>query len=216
MVTVAKKPSEAYLTIPDVNYRGEIQTWNIFRKMTSEMDISQLSELYETEKPKGNPHPASSDLIYSIFLGGFNLREKSPNEAQDLREFFKTGLGRYPNTLSIVEYNPFFGEDKAIHNYKTSEEYELKGNIAGPDGLVKNLPDANFLEMILGTKNTGEINDVFKWINSTDSYVYRLNIKPSKKTEKVVWFLADSSRVCLYCSGNPLGEFPAFRVARVE
>ena len=41
MITVAKKsgiiqvkPSEGYWTLPEVNYRGEIQTWNIFREMT--------------------------------------------------------------------------------------------------------------------------------------------------------------------------------------
>ena len=218
MITVAKKsgiiqvkPSEGYWTLPEVNYRGEIQTWNIFREMTPEMNISQLSELYTTEKLKGNPHPASVDLAFSIFRRGFELREESPDEAEDLRESFKTGLKRYPNTLSMVTYNSS-GDDEITHNLGTLNEYKLKGKIVGQDGLIENLPDTNFLEIILGTKNTSEINDVFKWINSTDSYVYRINAKHSKKTERVVRFNANSDWVFLDCGWGPLGECPAFRV----
>ena len=175
------------------------------------MNISQLSELYTTEKLKGNPHPASVDLAFSIFRRGFELREESPDEAEDLRESFKTGLKRYPNTLSMVTYNSS-GDDEITHNLGTLNEYKLKGKIVGQDGLIENLPDTNFLEIILGTKNTSEINDVFKWINSTDSYVYRINAKHSKKTERVVRFNANSDWVFLNCNRNPLNEYPAFRI----
>ena len=209
-------PSEAFWTIPDVDYRGEMGIYRLFKKMTPAMKQEQLAELYEQEKQKGNPHPTDAPLIWwGICTSAYTLKNQNPKEAERLRNFLQTGFQKYPNTLTRVIYNPS-GEDKIIHNYKTSDQYSLNGKVVGPDGWINEIPDENTLEKLLGTSNIEQINKVSQWINNTDTHIWRLNSKPKTKNKRVARFVTCVDRFDLFCRGLLLDEYPAFRVLKVD
>ena len=106
--------------------------------------------------------------------------------------------------------------DRVIHNYGTSDEYSLEGNIVGINGPIQVVQDTHALELILGTSNLDNINKVSQLVNKTPMHLWRLNSKPSEKTERIVRFIAYSDGLNLDCLGNPLNGNPAFRVLKVE
>ena len=208
-------PSESFWEIPGVVYRGETGTYRLFEAMTQPMTQNELSELYEREKKAGNPHPADSILNFAIPLVAYNLRKKNPEEAEELRNFLQTSFRKYPNTLTRVIYSPS-GNDRIIHNYGTSEQYSVDKKVVGKSDWLVNIPDKRVLEALLGTKNVPQINRLFQWVNGTDAYIWRLDSKPKQEEERVAWFGAIVSRLSLTCGRNPLDEYPAFRVLRVD
>ena len=208
-------PSEGFFDIPGVVYRGETGNYRVFERMTPAMTQDKLAELYQGEKPKGNPHPMDSVLYFAISLAGYNLRNESPEGAEHLRQFLRESFRKYPNTLSRIIYNSS-EKDKIIHNYRTSDEYALDSEVVGQDGWITKIPDKQILESLLGTDNVDKINKVSNWINGTNGYLWRLNSKPENKEERVVRFGADDNWFYLYCNGNPHDECPAFRVLRIE
>ena len=46
------------------------------------MTQEQLSELYETEKQRGNPIPTDAPLIWAIAYAGYNLKDENPEVAK--------------------------------------------------------------------------------------------------------------------------------------
>lgn len=212
---VCVQPSELHWIIPGVKYRGETGTYAIFKQMTPSMTQDKLAELYEKTKPKELPHPTDASLIIAIACRAYNLRNEKPKEAETFRDSFRTGLRRYPHTLTRGLYIPS-EEDHAIHNYNTSDQYSLDGKIVGPSNWIKDIPDKQVLNLLFETSSVSLINKMSQWINKTNSYLWRLNSKPTQKEERVVRFYAYSDRLSLYCDGYPLNEFPAFRVLRIE
>ena len=209
------QPSESFWAVPEVLYRGEKGTYQLFDKMTSSMTQDKLAEVYETEKQKGNPSPTDAPLIWAISTRSHELRNEAPEVAESLRSFLQKGFRQYPNTLTRVIYNSS-EQDKIIHNYKTSDEYSINEKVVGTDDWIKNISDKNVLEALLVTKDIAKINEVSQWINGTNSYLWRLNSKPKQKDERVARFLAYGSGLSLGCLRNPLNEYPAFRVLRVD
>lgn len=194
--------------VPGVLDRGKNGTYEVIGEMTPSMTQDNLTKKYGLEIP-------SSALIWAIATKGYELRNENLEEAEKLRQFLKTGFRQYPNTSTRLIYNPS-EQDKIIHNYKTSDEYSMNGNVIGPDDLIDKLPDANVLEQILGTKDIAKINEVSQWINGTDFYIWRLNSKPKEKIERVARFYAVEYRLDLYCNMGPHSEDPAFRVLKVD
>jgi len=208
-------PSEAFWDIPNVNYRGETGDYRVFEKMTPAMNQEQLAEFYKQEKPKEHPHPMDSILHFAICNSAYNLKNKSPEEAEKLRAFLQSGFRKYPNTLTRVIYASS-EKDKIIHNYKTSDEYSIDAKVIGPDGWFADIPDKNILEYFLGTSDISKVNEAFQWINNTNGYLWRLNSKPSEKKERVVRFGADDVWLDFNCNRGPQVEYPAFQVLRIE
>ncbi|MFH1311121.1 MAG: hypothetical protein ABIH65_01815 [Nanoarchaeota archaeon] len=207
--------AEKRFVIPSVSYRGKTGNYRLFEQMTPKMSQAKLAELYESEKQKGNPYPTDMPLIWAIATKGYELRNENSLEAEKLRQFLRTGFRQYPNTLTRIIYNPS-EKDKIIHNYKTSDEYSFDSKVVGPDSFIDKLADMNVLEQILGTKDVIKINEVSQWINRTNSFIWRLNSKPSQKEERVARFVAYGSRLYLDCDGDPLYGDPAFRVLKVD
>jgi hypothetical protein len=212
---VYTQPSEGFWDVPGVLYRGKTGTYRLFEQMTSAMNQEQLAELYETEKQKGNPHPTDAPLILAIASVAHSSRDENPQDTERLRQFLRTSFRKYPNTLTRIAYEPS-GKDKIIHNYKTSDEYSIEESVVGPDGLMNEISNKKVLESLLGTSNVTQINAVSQWINGTDSYIWRLNSKPSKKDERVARFDAAGGRFGLFCLRFSRDGCPAFRVLKVD
>lgn len=213
--TIRSWRDEGHFVVPGVIYRGETGTYGIFEQMTAPLNLKQLAELYEREKPRENPHPMDSVLHFATPLAAHRLREESPQEAERLRAFLRQGFRQYPNTLTRVDYSPS-GKDRVVHNCGTSDEYVLNGRVVGENNWMKDIPDKSVLELLLGTSDVNQIDEVFQWINRTDGFVWRLNSKLNKREKRVAGFNAYDNGLDLRCNGNPLGEYPAFRVLRIE
>ncbi len=208
-------PSESFWTIPGVIYRGKTGTYGLFEQMTPEMNQEQLAELYEQEKQKGNPHPTDAPLLWAICTSAFALKNENLETSKKLRNLLKDSFRTFPNTLTRIIYNPP-GEDKIIHNYRTSDEYSLDGKVVGLNSWIDEILDKNILEKLLGTQDVPKINNVSQWINGSNKYIWRLN-NPKTKDERVAKFDAFADgRFDFYCDRDLLGEYPAFRVLKVD
>lgn len=156
-----------------------------------------------------------SVLHFAIFSAAYNLRNENKNVAEELRTFIQEGLRKYLNTLTRISYSPS-GKDLVTHNVATLDAYSRKASVAGASELMSELKNKNALEALLGTKDVKKINGVFQWINGTNGHIWRLNSKPQGTDEKVVGFGAGSGGLDLYCDGDPLYGYSAFRVLRVD
>ena len=118
--------------------------------------------------------------------------------------------------MSRVVYKPANQEDEVIHNYGTFDAYSIVGDIVGKDGRIKDINNPNALESILKTKDIKKLNEISNAINSTPMSFWRINSKPKEKTERVVGFSADDSRLYLDADGCLSSGNPAFLVERIE
>ena len=209
------QPSTGSFDIHGVVYRGERGTYRLFEKMTPVMNQKQLAELYEAEKQKGNPHPIDAPLIWAIVSAGHSLRNADPRGSERLKQFLRQSLMQYSNTLTRVKYFPS-GKDRIIHNYATSDQYSLTGKIVGQDGRISEISDKKFLESLLGIKDVSKVDHISRWVNETDSSIWRLNSKPKKLDERVVGLFAVSVGLDFLCNMRPLSAYPAFRVLKVD
>lgn len=208
--------AEKRFIIPNVFYNGEIKTYRLFERMTPEMSRDSLAEFYEIEKTKGNPVPANAPLIWAIVTRVYELSPNNQELTERLRIFLRDSFRGYSNTLSEIIYNyNGSGEDQIIHNYGTSDEFSTFQNVVGSNGWVHEILDKKFLELILDTRDLDRIDAISRWINNTNSYLWRLNSKPKEKTQGVIRFDAYEDRFGLYCNADPLNEAPAFRVLEV-
>ncbi|MBU3906923.1 MAG: hypothetical protein KKA64_01600 [Nanoarchaeota archaeon] len=213
---------EDYWEIPDVKYKGDTEIWGVCEKMTPSVDYVHLAEIYNQEKPKGNPHPANSMLNFAIFDAGTRLKSKiAHDEFVGLMRFIQKGLAQFPNTLTMINYcssSNIDGEkpDRIIHNHGASDEFFYETNLVGEDGEIGKIPDKNNLELLLGNKNIKRINNITNTINRTPMYLGRLNSKPSENEKKVVRFGAGPYRLDLGCHWDPSTWCPAFRVFRID
>jgi len=191
-------PSETYWEITGVKYKGNLHTYRLSDKMTEPMNQNKLAEFYEKEKQKGNPYPLDSILHFSIFDSAV-----------------KSGLRKYPNTLSRVIYNPL-SKDNVIHNYGTSDVYSLNGDVIGEDGWITNINNKKSLELLTGIKDIKKLNKISQGVNQTQMGLWRVSSKPSEKIERVVRFDDYGGGLGLSAGGLPSGVFPAFLVEKVD
>ena len=204
---------EIFWDIPIVSYKEKFNEYRVFEETAYPMTNDQLSEFYDVEKPKGNPHPASSDLVYSILLGAYRLEDIEGKNS--LRKFLKQELQRWPSTTSRVLYSPS-GENEVVHNCGTSDEYRLKeSKLVGPSCLIKDSYNS-VLKTVLGTDNIHEINEVFNWINSTNLSLWRRNSNHSERDERTICLEIDSKGAYLQLDINPIRKHPAFLVLKLD
>jgi hypothetical protein len=205
------KPSEASWDFSGVLYRGKTIILSLFGDMTTSLSQDELAKLREKEKSAGNPYPANAQEIWAIASQAYELREECPNTAEQVRQVLQNGMQQYPNTLSRLVYDPDKELDQVIHNYGTSDAYTLEENIIGPARRVI-AADNLVLEKVLGDSDYKHVQNVGRWINKTDFWIWRDNPKPKKRTERVARFVAGSGRAGLGCDGDLRCGYPAFRV----
>ncbi len=205
---------EGNFIIPEVIYRGKTGTYRLFEQMTPAMNQEQLLKFYEQEKTKGNPHPTDAPLIWAICTSAYTLKNENPKTSEKLRNFLQTGFQEYSNTLTRIIYNPS-EKDKIVHNHGTSDEYSIDEHIVGRDCWIRNMSNKKVLESLLGTSNIKQIDEVSQWINKTNTYIWRPNLKTRTKEEKVARFYAEEDgRFIFDFCGSPFIRGPAFRVLK--
>jgi hypothetical protein len=156
---------------------------------------SKTPEQHAEHAKKAKPDefvPASAPPVYAICKTLYNNRNGVQKElVKKARKTLEEIIGPekpWINTLSRAKYNPA-GKDKFLHNYKQKNEYPKDATLVGPGGLITK-PETQaqeYAQALLDTTDTVEqINTVFKWITTKDSYAYRINNKLEMEEEWVV------------------------------
>ncbi|MEK6917891.1 MAG: hypothetical protein AABW51_02985 [Nanoarchaeota archaeon] len=207
--------------VPNVFYRGEKRTYEIFEEMAPAMTQNRLVEFHENEKQKGNPYLIDCPLHFAIFLAAYNLTKQSPEIAEQLRNFIHDGIKETPSTLTRIVYN--IGEtDEIVHYCGTSEKYSTKRDVIGRHGYINDIKDKKALELILGVKDVGKVVNFFNWVNGTNGYFWRLEAKPKKDPDlpdyenRVVGLSFGGVGFGINCGRSTFFKYPAFRVLRID
>jgi len=213
-ISIPVSNSGSYWRIP-VNYRNGIYTVDLAKSLldngTSKTQ-KDWAEYRKVAEPKGEFYTGDMPLYHSIFTSLFKQKDKP--ESEEARKFIQKEMrARWLMTLTRIAYQPK-EKDKIIHNYGIKDKYELEENIVNPDRIIETA-DSKVLEAILGTGDVSEIKNVYNWINSTDTYIFRLNSKPDEIQERVAMFDASSDWAYLDCDGHPDDSFASLGVRLV-
>jgi hypothetical protein len=204
-------PTAGYFEISKINKEGRQIKYRLLNKLSKPMNQFETTEYYEKAKKAGNPLPLSS-------IGVMNLLEDSVHSGNsELQSYIYSSLkNNWIGTTSIVEYNPENQKDETFHNWKTSDEYSLIGNIVGDDDPITDMNNKEALEFLVKTKDINKLNKISKSVNKTPMYIWRFNSKPDEKTQSRVWFDAYSDMLILNAYRSLSNENPAFLVEQVE
>ena len=210
-ITIAQ--SDGFYSIQGVVYRDGLYTADISKQLLEFSGVKTQKEWAEYSKlAKENNRFFTPDfpLFYSILKAAYSSIDTKTKE--DLRKTIKKLSREHVlTTLSSPVYKPN-GLDEIIHNFNMEGRYSNKLNLVGPDGWVKD-SNNNFCQYLLGAKdNNHQINSVFKWLNETDAYIWRLNQKPEKIEKRVAGFNAYSGGAYLNCNWNPSFSYSSLGV----
>lgn len=193
--------------IEGVKYNGKTGIYELSKELIPSATQDSLAEFSKTSRANNGFYVGDSRLHYSIF------RAIKDSGNTDVRDFLQQNMRtHWMNTLTRVNYNK--KDDETIHNYRQKDEKSLDGRIVGPDRFVEN-GDKKALEILLGTEDIKEINDVSEFINGTKTHIWRVNNIPKNLDERVVRFDANSVGLNLYCIRYPSFVIPAFGVREV-
>ncbi|MBT3404643.1 hypothetical protein HN832_03105 [archaeon] len=209
--------AEAYFTIPNVEDRGEISTYRLMKQMTPSMNQDALAEYSERGKRNGNPYACASNTLWAIFEASTKLEGKiNPEEYHNLIQFIQSWMRQSPNTLSRIVYMPEGEQDKVIHNYGTSDEYTLEGDLVGRSSWIGDIPphETQSLSLVLGTNDIQRLDRISQKLIKSPTYLWRFNSRPREKYVGVVRLGNDSRRIILACQRDPRAEDLAFRVMK--
>lgn len=199
-----------YWKIENVNYRGKIENVRLWKQLIPSMNYDSLVKYSIQAKSKGEFYSPNIMLNFAIFDALHN--SKDSNEKEEARTFIQESLKKYPTNLTGFIYNPKNQLDEIIHNYKMpNEQFSYNDNIVGPDREIISA-DKNVLEKILGTNDIEKIKKVFKWINNTPTWIWRVNSKPTNKDERVARLYANSGWVVVDCDRIPSDGYPSFGI----
>jgi len=209
---IATNPSPTNLqfwTISDVNYRGIVGNVDVAKTLlengTSKTQ-SDWANYSGQARTRGDFYTPDYPLFYASLEKAFDLKDEKAykKQTEEMRTALK-GLSRanWLMTLTRIKYAPK-GKDTIIHNFGLNDKYELAEDFMGQDGFLPAGSPEKVYQSLLGTQNSlGKINDVFKWLNETQTYIWRVNSKPKSADERVAWFGAGSDRAVLYCDRDP-------------
>ncbi len=197
---------EGFFVIPEVHYNGQVHTVHLLKTLLDNGKNKiqdEWAEYSKIAKQNNGFYTADFPLYNSLFTSLFGRRNEKGTE--EIREFLKENFEKhYLTTLTRIKYANK-GLDEVIHNYNMPDQYIIKENIIGSDGYLKDA-ETNpqpALNAVLGSKDTSEIDDIYKWITGKDSCILRLNQKPEKIKERVARFYANSDWAILNCFRNP-------------
>ena len=196
-----------YWNIEGVNYKNKFYSVQLAKSLLDNGNAktqAQWAEYSVLAKQNGSFYTGDMPLYHAVFTSLFKQKDnsKSKKEIEEARAFIQKQMReKYLMTLTRIPYQPI-GKDKIIHNYRTNEEYELNEDIVGPDREIIT-GDKKALTAILGTDDIDEIKSVYKWINQTPAWIWRVNSKPKNINERVAWFVAGTGRAVLNCDRVP-------------
>ena len=198
-----------YWSIDGVQYRNGIHTVDLSKSLLdgdSAKTQDQWVAHYNDAKGKNEFHAPDFPLLYGIVRALHTARDNASvkTEIDEAKKFlFDKSRAHWLMTLTRVRYKPS-GTDLIIHNYGTPDKYESTTDFIGLDEYITATKQPLAYQKLLGTvDNTQQIHDVFKWLNGTDTYLWRVNSHPDSSIDRVARFSADSGRADLYCNGDP-------------
>ena len=69
-------------------------------------------------------------------------------------------FSQYPNTLSMVRYNPGKKLDEIVHNPELPDEFSAKVHFVSPDEYVRGSKRKGDYKSLLDAESPDEVNDV--------------------------------------------------------
>lgn len=194
-----------FYRINGVNYREGIYTVDLLKNLLDKGNYKTQDEWveYSQQAQQNNEFyvgdlPLYFAIKHSLYQNRENPRYKA--KIEDVKQFLKQQM--FDNcliTLTRIKYSRR-GKDKVIHNYGMPDQYEISEDLFGPNELVKDSNNNAAYKALLGTDNTKEINDVYKWLTGVDAYLSTLNYPIYQRSiEHVVGLFTDSARVTLGC-----------------
>ncbi|MDD5649478.1 MAG: hypothetical protein PHF86_03545 [Candidatus Nanoarchaeia archaeon] len=189
-----------FWTIHNINYNNQLYSTHLLKTL---LDNGNSKTQEDWSIYTKNNQFGVADLPFYFALFNTLYQNKNNPLAEPIKQFInKQMLEKWLMTLTRIEYNSN-GSDKIIYNYNLTNQSEKQLNIVEPDNFILQLNEPNTLEALVGCNNIQNINDVFKWITGKNTYLWRVNNKPSKKNIRVVGFGAGSGRAYLGCDGDP-------------
>ena len=157
---------------------------------------------------------------YPLFHGIINiLYQNRESSFKDQIEATKTSLASLINekwlmTLTRLAYAPN-GSASITHNYHQPDSYpSTVNNFEGPDGDITTQPNTQELlnSLLSIPQSPQEISQIYTWFRGKPSYLWRVNSKPKKLSERVARFYAGSDRSYFICDWDPVSSDVSVRV----
>ena len=207
-----------FYKINGIPYKNGIYTIDLSREFLQ----SKTQDQHAQHKIE-NPDDFSIEDI-SLYHAMFNTLHQNKNSqykdvVEEVRNFIKQTMNqRWLTTLTRIRYNPD-GKDIIIHDYKQSDKSQINiDTFVGPDGYITKSKTTNITKPLQSLFNTtqsvNEINQVYKWLNDVDSYIWRLNSRPENIDERVARLDAGSDWADLNCSGGPSSSYDGLGVRK--
>ncbi len=201
--------SADFWSISGVQYRNGVYTVDVMKSLLDSGNAKKQDDwvaLYDAARDKNEFHIPDYPLLYGVIRSLYSLRDDAVQEAEvtEAHKFLKdTSRAKWLMTSTCIKYQSS-EDDLIVHNYGTRDAYEERAAFMGVDKKIEASDSAALYQKLLGTSDeTSGVLDVFKWLNGTDTYIYRVNARPATVDERVAGFGADSVWVGLGCYGVP-------------
>ena len=215
---VVPASSGNFWTVPGVNYRNNVVDVQILKNYLdngntkTQDDWARYSEQART---KGEFYLPDYPLFFATLERAYALKT-DPTIEEMRKKVQELSRAKWLMTMTRIKYAGN-GKDKIVHNYGMSDSQELEEPFVGDDGVIPAGSPVTLYQKLLGTQSSvTDINSIFKWLNGTDVYMWRVNSKPSKLDERVARFVANSGRAGLGCNGDPANTFAGLGVRAIR
>jgi hypothetical protein len=193
--------NKEFWTIPKVLYNNQVHVIDLSKSLLLDGEAhtqEEWSQHYNQSKPSDEFHTPDFPLLYSTIK---TLKSAGFEEARQFLQ--EKARAHWLTTLTRIKYTPK-GLDEIIHNYNTPDIYTKQVDFITPDEWIKETSNPSSYQALLDTTDSAqEINDLFYWLNQTNTRSWKVNSKPVNPTERVAWLNANSDRVNLSCYGVP-------------
>ena len=211
-----------FLEIGGVSYRGAIHTVHLLKGLLDNGALRTQDEWIEYSKQtqaRGEFYVPDFPLLHGIVTALHEQRNDGAkkNEIEEIRSGLKKQIREnWLLTLTRVRYN-VAANDQVINNFGMADQYTKNGDFVGPDGAIKDVNAPELYHALLGTNDVDKIRAVYKWLNGTDTHMWRVNARPEKGFhERVARLGASSDGAYLNCDGDALSSDPAHGVRLVR
>ena len=197
--------TENFWTIEGVLYRGKVHAVDLAKTLLDKgaaKTQDQWIDYTREARERNDFYLPDFPLLHGIVTRLYEQRSQAGVEAIRAQVQAWT-REKWLMTTTRIRYNPQ-GEDKVIHNYTLPDEERIDTSFVGPDEWIKGSTTPEAVQVLLGTSQSmQEINTVYRWLNGTDTYLYKINTKPSQPDERVARLIAYSDMVRLGCYRDP-------------
>ena len=197
-----------FWTIEGVFYRGKVHAVDLAKTLLDKGAVKTQDRWIDytrKARTRNDFYLPDFPLLHGIVTRLYEQRSQAGVEAIRAQVQAWT-REKWLMTTTRIKYNKK-GQDEVIHNYTLPDEERIDTSFVGPDEWIKGSTTPEAVQVLLGTSQSMlEINTVYRWLSGTDTYLYKVNTKPSQPDERVARFDASSDGVGLYCNRDPQGS----------